>query len=187
MKKLSQSEQPLCQKCIKECDYIDYKKVLLKKEPSNVPKNVGGTSHYNKYTEFTGKTLHWRLNGQGVVGGSKAFVELFEDVNGTITDKNIKTTFDAFYATDLKYKYETLNLEKFKDYIIVHLRFMKPDIDWIDTKYNDFDKFANFGGNFGIFAEITGSSFLGIVNLCILLFKILFSCNTRERKMHENE
>ena len=182
MKKFSQSEQHLCQKCIRECDYIDYKKVLIKKEPSSVPKNVGQNKYFKGHTENTGKTFQWRTNGHGI-SGSKAFVELFEDVNGTITDKNIKTTFDAFYATSLKYKYETLNMDKFKDYIIVHLRFMKPDIDWIDTKYNDLDKFANFGGNFGIFAEITGSSFLGIVNLCILLFKILFSCNIRERKV----
>ena len=50
--------------------------------------------------ENTGKTFQWRANGHGI-SGSKAFVELFEDVNGTITDKNIKTTFDAFYATSL--------------------------------------------------------------------------------------
>ena len=42
---------------------------------------------------------------------------------------------------------------------------MKPKIDVLDVKYSIWDKFANVGGNFGIFAEIVGCSFLGLLNL----------------------
>ena len=67
-------------------------------------------------------------------------------------------------------------MDKFNDLIIIHLRFLDPEIDLVSLRYSVLDKFANFGGNFGIFAEITGCSFLGMLNFIILLFKILFSC-----------
>ena len=51
-----------------------------------------------------------------------------------------------------------------------------PSVEITDVKYTVFDKFANFGGNFGIFAEITGCSFLGMLNFLILLMKLIFCC-----------
>ena len=59
--------------------------------------------------------------------------------------------------------------------IIVHLRFQTPEIEYIDVKYTFMDKLAIFGGNFGIFETITGWSFLGMVNLLILIIKSFFS------------
>lgn len=56
--------------------------------------------------------------------------------------------------------------------IIVHLRYLQPQIDYIDVTYSTWDKFANFGGNFGIFAEITGCTFLGMLNFIILVIKL---------------
>ena len=61
------------------------------------------------------------------------------------------------------------------DAIIVHLNFQKPDVTSINLKYSTDDKFANFGGSFGIFAEITGCSFLGLLNIFIICLKILMS------------
>ena len=60
------------------------------------------------------------------------------------------------------------------DLVIIHWRILKPQINVVDAKYTLLDKFANFGGNFGIFAEITGCSFLGMLNFLILLCKLTF-------------
>ena len=62
------------------------------------------------------------------------------------------------------------------DIIIVHLRFIEPEMDQIDAKYTLMDQFANFGGNFGIFAEMTGINFLGLLNLFIIILKFLCNC-----------
>ena len=67
------------------------------------------------------------------------------------------------------------HIEHAADLVIIHWRILEPEVKVIDAKYSLFDKFANFGGNFGIFAEITGCSFLGLVNFLILLFKLIFS------------
>ena len=62
-----------------------------------------------------------------------------------------------------------------KSSVIIHVRFFDPEIDLIDVSYSTWDKFANFGGNFGIFAEITGCSFLGMLNFVILVVKFISS------------
>ena len=50
--------------------------------------------------------------------------------------------------------------------------------------YTTWDKFANFGGNFGIFAEITGVSFLGVLNLIFLSSaRVLEICSSGVRKI----
>ena len=50
--------------------------------------------------------------------------------------------------------------------------------------YTTWDKFANFGGNFGIFAEITGVTFLGMLNLAFLFSaRVLEICSSGIRKM----
>ena len=66
--------------------------------------------------------------------------------------------------------------EMYRNLIIIHLKFMPPkDMLLIDVKYTTMDRFANFGGNYGIFAEITGCSLLGLISLTIVTFKLLFS------------
>ena len=59
--------------------------------------------------------------------------------------------------------------------IVVHVRYLSPKVDFVDTTYTIWDKFANFGGNFGIFAEITGFSFLGTLNFFFLIIKYIIS------------
>ena len=58
--------------------------------------------------------------------------------------------------------------------IVVHLRFLQPKINIIDVKYTWSDLIAGFGGKFGIFAQITGWSFLGILNLLLAIIKLFF-------------
>ena len=59
--------------------------------------------------------------------------------------------------------------------IVIHVRYLSPKVDFVDTTYTIWDKFANFGGNFGIFAEITGFSFLGTLNCFFLVIKYIIS------------
>ena len=75
------------------------------------------------------------------------------------------------------------------DLIVVHLRFLTPEIESIDLSYSIWDKFANLGGNFGIFVEITGFSFLGILNIVVLILKlactrVLSKCKRKKDKTH---
>ena len=81
--------------------------------------------------------------------------------------------------------------------IVVHVRYLAPEVDFVDMTYTTWDKFANFGGNFGIFGEITGCTFLGMINCFVLIFKYLASKaqfylkrkiekKMQERKMKKN-
>ena len=108
--------------------------------------------------------------------GEKAFCDYFWPNNGTkIIDRGLENFINVNSGNNLydsfKYKYA----EMAKDLVIVHWKILEPEIKVIDAKYSINDKIANFGGNFGIFAEITGCSFLGMVNFLILLFKLIFS------------
>ena len=67
---------------------------------------------------------------------------------------------------------EDYPVAKYQDLLVVHLRFLQPRINIVDTKYTWSDLIAGFGGKFGIFAQLTGWSFLGILNLFILIIKI---------------
>ena len=59
--------------------------------------------------------------------------------------------------------------------IIVRLRFKNSEVEMtkLDVRTTVTDKIANFGGTFGIWAELTGCSLLGLINLFIISFKFL--------------
>ena len=111
--------------------------------------------------------------GHGEISsGNKLFIEFIKDINNTLADPEMKKYWNLVSEWDT---YETLRMDMYRDLIVIHFRFMKPQFNLIDEKQTTMDQFANFGGNFGIFAEITGVSFLGILNIIILFFKIAFS------------
>ena len=60
--------------------------------------------------------------------------------------------------------------------IIVRLRYKSSGVQMskLEVRTTTTDKIANFGGTFGIWAELTGCSLLGLINLMIILFKFLF-------------
>ena len=66
-----------------------------------------------------------------------------------------------------------LDMNWINQIVVVHVRFLAPDVYSVELRHSVWDKFANFGGNFGIFAEITGCSFLGILNCAILILKCI--------------
>ena len=92
-------------------------------------------------------------------------------MHDTIVDATTKTLFDLL---DRPNEYGTKRLDMLQDVIVVHLRFLQPKVDEISPKYSVMDKFANFGGNYGIFAELTGCSFIVVLNFFLILFKSFF-------------
>ena len=82
----------------------------------------------------------------------------------------IKTVYQAFGVQHLDDKIRINFRERT---VIVHINLQTPQIDLIDVEYSIWDKFANFGGNFGIFAEITGIHMLGVMNGIILAIKLV--------------
>ena len=55
------------------------------------------------------------------------------------------------------------------------MQYQSSDVEVIvqDIRYSLSDKIANFGGVFGIWAEFTGFSLLGIINVFLIVFKLL--------------
>ena len=103
--------------------------------------------------------------------GSKSFCDFIMDYNFTIREIGLKNALQNMKFDDKPGDI----LTKFRDFIIVHLRFMKPEINIIDSKYKITDKIGNFGGIFGIFSQITGCSLLALLNLFLFGFKLLLS------------
>ena len=140
---------------------------MLRRESSRGDESVKG-----KYMSYA------RKNGK-ISSGNRLLKEFIMDLNDTLADSELKKYWNLFAprypGAEKRHEYETKRLDIYYDLIIIHLRFMQPEFNQIDVKQSTMDKFANFGGNFGIFAEITGVSFLGILNFCILLFKIVFN------------
>ena len=60
--------------------------------------------------------------------------------------------------------------------IIVRLHYKSSEVEMtkLEVRTTTTDKIANFGGTFGIWAELTGCSLLGLINLLIICFKLLF-------------
>ena len=63
-----------------------------------------------------------------------------------------------------------------KNIIMVRLRYKSSQVETnkLEVRTTTTDKIANFGGTFGIWAELTGCSLLGFINLLIISFKLLF-------------
>ena len=120
--------------------------------------------------------------GYGKCAGQKAFCDFLLKSNGTnLIDQGLANAYDTLRKVVTSHsQYNISRVKMLRDMVIVHLRILKPDVQLIDAKYTVLDKFANFGGNFGIFAEITGCTFLGILNFFIILFKLIFSSRQNE-------
>ena len=99
------------------------------------------------------------------------------DENRTLFDQGFRNVYDSFKS---KGDYNRRVPEKSFDgeWIVVHLEFKEPEIQIMSLKYSFFDMVGNFGGQFGLFEQVTGASFLGIINLIIILIKLLI-CSSR--------
>ena len=62
-----------------------------------------------------------------------------------------------------------------KNIIIVHMKFSSSKVDMtiLESRYALSDQIANIGGIFGVWAELTGFSFLGIINVFLIVLKVM--------------
>ena len=112
--------------------------------------------------------------------GSSLFCDYILDINGTFSDFFLK---EAVWPTDFHFKYNSCESSNFKrakalmeNIIIVRLKYTSSEVEIskLEVRTTMTDKIANFGGTFGIWAELTGCSLLGMINLLIIFFKLLF-------------
>ena len=152
-----------CKHCVKECDYTKFDGIITKQQKSPMADQ-----------SFFG-SIFFKIDENRECHGEKVFCDFFWPDNGVnYTDKGLNNSFEVLKDTNKKgYEYE--QFEMARDLVIVHFRIMEPQIDVMDAKYSTFDKIANFGGKFGIFTQVTGCSFLVMLNFLILLFKLIFS------------
>ena len=162
MKMIAKSRN-YCNHCVKECDYTRFDGIITKEQKSPMTNQL----YYGKFD--------FEINTNRECQGEKVFCDFFwPDNTGAnyLIDNGLNNSFQVLKLAMHGYEYERFRMAR--DTVVVHYKIKKPDIQVIDAKYSILDKFANFGGNFGIFAEITGCSFLGMVNFLILLFKFIF-------------
>ena len=168
-----------CSHCKKDCDYINYPRVLVKKQELA---DKGG------YFPFQGKYISVFYHGgtstgtgTGNVEATKGFKDFIEDTNSTLTAERgviedlIKDLYSRKYfefaESNSKTGFGHKHLTMYRDMIVVHLRFLPPRMNMVDVKYTLMDQFASFGGKFGIFAQLTGCSFLGLINILFMMMK----------------
>ena len=77
---------------------------------------------------------------EGNCFGSKAICEFILHANRTYLDKGLKNSLKT-----IGYDYDNYRnlMNKFRDLIIVHLKFKKPHMDVVDAKYTLLDKGPN--------------------------------------------
>ena len=177
MENLTISNKNHCSHCINGCDHITYNAII--KEEKVIGK-------YDIFELITHTCFNQQIPASTSVmtlkpvtcTGEKIFCDFFlpYETNGTMIDKGME---NAFNTMGCRPDFITTRSEMANDMVIVHLTFLKPEVDVIDVRYSWLDKFANIGGNYGIFAEITGCSLLIILNVLILFFKLPFSSNTQ--------
>ena len=186
MKQFSISQYDNCPMCKPECDFIRFEKIITEKEML-VIHGISGGKYYNRQlsnqplsskvelylkcnsipSEYFGNELRIKITG------NKVFVNFLSDKNQTILDQGLRNAIKALIDGTANGQFEEdYPVTKYQDLLIVHLRFLQPRINIVDTKYTLTDIIAGFGGKFGIFAQLTGWSFLGILNLLILIIKI---------------
>ena len=116
--------------------------------------------------------------------GSTVLCDYIKDMNGFWSHALLK---EAVWPTEYKVgKRQTSSLAKIArnimaNTIIVRLTYESPEVEMnkLEVRTTTTDKIANFGGTFGIWAELTGCSLLGLINLLIISCKLLFRSRNR--------
>ena len=159
MKNLTQSQQNICPKCQANCEYTNYEMSMIKEIRNSMV------------------DIDFNLLRQGEkkwMKGPVEIAEFFMDENNTFYDKGLKEAANALIQSKTT-PFELTLARRYSTLTVINLRFLQPNFNWVDTKYTLMDKLAGFGGNFGIFAEITGCSLLALLNIIIIIFKSLFT------------
>ena len=139
----------------------------LTEEPTNHCPQCGEECEYIRYEKTIQKerklNFFWYL-------GQKILFNFLQDRNHTFSEKSFKSILKSFHVTDQSYY-----TKPYSDLIVIHVRYHQPEMMSVDIKYSVDDIFAKFGGLFGIFSQMTGVTFLCILNLIIISIKILIS------------
>ena len=169
MKNLSQYPVDQCPECLTECDYLRFEKKISEFKPLSYYKDgiTGRKVFVNSI--YNCNEYHKPCTGQ------EALIDYVMDPKDIIVEKGFK---NYFYIMRKNENFTLYRAKKFvENAIIIHFKFLKPEIDFIDVKYSFMDKLATFGGNFGIFEMVTGWSLFGILNLILMISKLFFGFN----------
>ena len=120
----------------------------------------------------------FRLTAKNWCWGSSLFCDYVADINNTFSEYFLKegvwpTDFRGTTKLSSNYKRAKALMENI---IIVRLQYKSSEVEMnmLELRTTMTDKIANFGGTFGIWAELTGCSLLGMINLVIISFKLIF-------------
>ena len=138
-------EDPCNEICLKECNHVDYHKELTMEK--NLFREIKAR-HWDILEEVEGTYLSWNVLTNKITDGNEAFMDFISDKNGTFTNNSIKDAFNNFSKSDSTNSdalpfMDRLN-RKYKDMIVIHLKYMNPEMHKIDVWYTILDKFANF-------------------------------------------
>ena len=106
--------------------------------------------------------------------------EFLKDNNAKLTPPLVR---EILLPPDYNSKGEVTNTTFFKlaqiildNMIIIRLHYKSSEVEMtrLEVRTTTTDKIANFGGTFGIWAELTGCSLLGLINLLLITLKLLF-------------
>ena len=110
--------------------------------------------------------------------GSTVLCKYFQDVNGTFSDILLREiVWPLDYVNNEMRTSQYLFARKIMEKIIVlRLKYKSSVVEMnkFEIRTTMTDKIANFGGTFGIWAELTGCSLLGMINLLIISCKLFF-------------
>ena len=113
--------------------------------------------------------------------GSPVLCEFGIDPNNTFLEDNLKQLTWP-YEIHPSHGWITNSTEHkristmLRNMIILRVRFSDYEVDMTvqDSRTTLSDKIANLGGTYGIWAELTGCSLLGIINIFLIMMKIPF-------------
>ena len=152
----------ICSHCLEECNKIEFHRKILKEEK---------LSYNVKYPWQCSEYLCYDDDG---VSGKKEFLDYLSDKGNKIMDSHLKNITAGNSNTNGQFRKKITNMNK--NMIVVDLKYQSSNVDVtkLDVRYSLSDKIANFGGTFGIWAELTRFYLLGIINIFIISFKLLF-------------
>ena len=152
----------VCPQCKADCESTVFKKEITLEKDIKYP-NAILDINMNSFNK-----------GEKWIDGDKELGLFFMDRNNTVYDQSLKDAYSSIAEYDYK-TFQFRNALRREKLTIINLRFLQPNFHYVDTKYTFLDKIANFGGKFGLFAQLTGCSLLVIFKIILVTFKTLFT------------
>ena len=180
IERLTHSQVKSCSDCMSECDWIKYRRRMI-----GQPRSL--TLMRNKTIESSNEQVKFMCNHYVCISrrfsdceGSSTLCNFLKDLKSKSTPPLMR---ESILPSDFNNEREIVNSTFFKraqilleNMIIVRFHYKSSDVEVtkLEVRTTTTDKIANFGRTFGIWAELTGCSLLGLINLLIISFKLLF-------------